>query len=164
MHLHFKNGKLDYCSFFDNNIIMTNFDLSIALPKIKDYLLTQEDIAVAYLFGSYATGKQRPDSDLDVGIVFSKRPNSYNRLFEIGNEIENLIKGPKVDVREFDLADSPVFLASSLKSARLICDNNPLERIKFEIGAMREYEDTKKLRQIQYYYMQQRIKEGKYAD
>lgn len=143
---------------------MEKFDLNSSLPKISRCLSKQKDIAAAYLFGSYATGRQRPNSDLDIGILFSERPQSYNRLFQIASDIEKEIQGPKVDVREFDLSDSPVFLMSALKKSRLIYEGSPLKRIFFEVDARREYNDTKRLREIQYYYLQQRIKEKPYAD
>ena len=131
---------------------------------MQDYLCQQKDITAAYVFGSYAQGKQRPESDLDIGIVFSQRPDTYNRLFEIGMELEKITDGPKVDVRELNLEDSPVFLMSALKEAKLICENNPQQRINFEVKVMQEFNDTQKGREIQYYYMTKRIKEGKYAN
>lgn len=38
---------------------------------IINYFATQKDIAAAYIFGSYASGKQRPASDVDVAILLA---------------------------------------------------------------------------------------------
>lgn len=143
---------------------MSSQKLKEVLPKLKEFLNKQEDVASAYVYGSYAEGKEKQSSDLDIGIVFSTRPQSYNRILEIGYQLEKLASGIKVDARELSLTDSPVFLMSALKKAVLICENNPLKRVYFEVKVMQEYSDTQKGRDIQYYYLQQRIKEDKYAN
>lgn len=141
----------------------TIFYLESAIPKMKKYLSTQRDVVAAYIFGSYAVGKETKRSDLDIGVIFSKRPLSYNRQFQIAKDLEELINGPEVDVRELSPESSPVFLMSALKNARLIVENNPRQRINFEVKTMQEYTDNEKYRSIQYYYLNKRIKEGKYA-
>jgi predicted nucleotidyltransferase len=42
--------------------------------KIKDYFRSRDDIAAVFLFGSHATGKDRPDSDVDIAILFQTLP------------------------------------------------------------------------------------------
>ena len=38
--------------------------------RIKDYFRNRDDIAAVFLFGSYATGKERSGSDVDIAILF----------------------------------------------------------------------------------------------
>ncbi len=38
--------------------------------KIVDYFRPQKDVVAVYLFGSYAAKKNRPFSDIDIGILF----------------------------------------------------------------------------------------------
>jgi len=41
--------------------------------KIANYFENKEDIIAVYLFGSYASGKVRPRSDIDLAILFDSR-------------------------------------------------------------------------------------------
>ncbi|MBW1851901.1 MAG: nucleotidyltransferase domain-containing protein [Deltaproteobacteria bacterium] len=58
--------------------------------KIKSYFRNKSEVIAVYLFGSHAVGKERPFSDIDVGILFDetdsalllKRRNDY--LVELG--------------------------------------------------------------------------------
>ncbi len=45
---------------------MSEFTLEIAVPIIRDYLASQPEIVLAYLYGSYATGRTWAESDLDI--------------------------------------------------------------------------------------------------
>ncbi len=58
--------------------------------KIKSYFKSKKEVIAVYLFGSYAVGKERPFSDVDVGLLFDemdkdlsfRRRNDY--LVELG--------------------------------------------------------------------------------
>ena len=47
--------------------------------KIKDYFRSRDDIATVFLFGSHATGKDRPNSDVDIAILFQSMPRELMR-------------------------------------------------------------------------------------
>lgn len=142
---------------------MKNFDLELAIKKMQDYFSKQKDVVAAYLFGSYARGEETSRSDLDIGVIFTQRPTSYHRQFKIASDLEKVINGPGVEVNEFSPLDSPVFLISALKGARLICNNKPLAKSKFEVKVMQEFSDNQKYRFIQYSYLDKRIKGRQYA-
>ena len=38
--------------------------------KIADYFKDKKEVVAVYLFGSYARGKEKPFSDIDIGIIF----------------------------------------------------------------------------------------------
>ena len=45
--------------------------MKIALEKkIADYFKDKKEVVAVYLFGSYARGKEKPFSDIDIGIIF----------------------------------------------------------------------------------------------
>ncbi|BCB95254.1 hypothetical protein JZK55_01760 [Dissulfurispira thermophila] len=48
------------------------------ISKIKKSLKKDDNVIFALLFGSYATGKQKKDSDIDIAIYFKKKPNTSN--------------------------------------------------------------------------------------
>lgn len=143
---------------------MKNFHLELAIEKMQDYFSKQKDVVAAYLFGSYAGRKETSRSDLDIGIVFTQSSTPYRRQFKIANDLEKLIDGPEVEVNEFSSLSSPVFLISALKGGRLICENNPLARRRFEVKVMQEFSDNQKYRSIQYSYLDKRIRGGQYAN
>jgi len=133
------------------------------ISKAKKYFSKQKDISTAYVFGSYASGRVRIGSDLDIGIVFSQKPESFRRQSGIIFQLQKIFGVTKVDVRELGLSNSPVFLLSAIKNAKIIYEKNPFERQKFETEIMKEYIDTQKLRNIQFNYLKERIKEAAYA-
>ena len=45
--------------------------------KISDYFKNKEEVIAIYLFGSYAEGRERDLSDIDIGIILDGRDSSY---------------------------------------------------------------------------------------
>ena len=46
--------------------------------KIRDYFKNKEEVIAIYLFGSYAAGRERDLSDIDIGIILDGRDSSCN--------------------------------------------------------------------------------------
>lgn len=46
--------------------------------KITDYFKDKNAVVAVYLFGSYAGGKERPFSDIDIGIIFKESDRKKN--------------------------------------------------------------------------------------
>lgn len=128
------------------------------LTQIHDYFSRQKDVAAAYLYGSRATGKNRPQSDVDIAVVFNQPQKSYRRQFKIATELGQRLPGIFLDVREINFSNSPVFLMSVLKNGKLVFSRNETRRCRFEVAVMQNYIDTQKLRDIQYNYFQQRLR------
>ena len=104
-------------------------------------------LAAVYLFGSTATGKARRDSDLDLAIVTKKMISGRERL-RIEADLANRLHRD-VDLVVFGQA-SPLLQHQILKYGRLICENDPDERVRQEVRARAEYMDTRHLfREIQ---------------
>lgn len=59
-------------------------------------MLTQYDVSEAYLFGSFARGEQRPDSDIDLRLVCGNTM-TFGALYELSHELEKELER-KVDV------------------------------------------------------------------
>ena len=57
-----------------------------AITALKTFFAREPDVAAAYLYGRYATDRTWPDSDLEVGILFSDRLTED----EIGEYLEHL--------------------------------------------------------------------------
>jgi len=45
--------------------------------KIRDFFKDKEGIVAVYLFGSYAEGKERPFSDIDIGVLLNENDRHF---------------------------------------------------------------------------------------
>jgi len=100
-----------------------------------------EGIAAAWLFGSRATGRERPDSDVDVALLFTHDPpRTLDGLgFDIGAAIEEHVELP-VDLVVLNRA--PVELVHYvLRDGQLVYETDAAARVAFEVRARAEYFD-----------------------
>ena len=67
-------------------------DISTAASR----MLAQYDASEAYLFGSFARGEQRPDSDIDLRLVCGNTM-TFGALYELSHELEKELER-KVDI------------------------------------------------------------------
>ncbi|MFH2061506.1 MAG: nucleotidyltransferase domain-containing protein, partial [Candidatus Beckwithbacteria bacterium] len=82
--------------------------------KIRQALLEQP-VKLAYLYGSFVTGKKRRGRDVDVAVVLEKK-NKQNEA-ELGLILQKALgqNQPEIDLRIIDQDSSPVFLRNILK-------------------------------------------------
>lgn len=72
-----------------------------------DYFSAQEDVSVAYLYGSIARGEELTASDVDLGVLFGTSASEEDQIFRrvgIAQDLEELT-GRRVDVT--DLTKTP---------------------------------------------------------
>jgi uncharacterized protein len=75
--------------------------------RLRRYFKGKDDIVLAYLFGSYASGKNTPLSDLDVAVVYRKdlaNDERFTLSCQISAELADIFKVERVDVIELDEA------------------------------------------------------------
>ena len=110
-----------------------------ALKKIEKFAEANEPIVAAYVFGSSATGRERPGSDVDIAIMIQGSIDGFERV-RLETELSNLL-GRDVDLVVFSSA-SPLLRHQILNYGRLICEANRSERIRQETAARWEYLDS----------------------
>lgn len=66
------------------------------ISSAASHVLAQYDISEACLFGSFARGKQTPDSDIDLRLVCGNTM-TFGTLYELSHELEKVL-GRKVDI------------------------------------------------------------------
>lgn len=130
---------------------MERDDIVAALRK---YFAAQDDVAVAYLFGSAARDRRRLDSDIDVGILFADPGHvdagdpdydiavASDRLFrriEIAQALEEAVLHA-VDVVDLRLTP-PYFNHHVLRHKVIIKGLDASARIAFEKSVRRQYFD-----------------------
>ncbi len=110
--------------------------------RLRDYLSTRvrESVAV-YLFGSEGRGTAGPDSDVDLAVLYAKRPagtlDSLNLALEA--DLERLL-GRSVEVVVLNSAPADL-VHRVLRDGRLLFEGNSSARIAFEVRARNEYFD-----------------------
>jgi predicted nucleotidyltransferase len=109
------------------------------IEKISDFAIGRKAVIAIYVFGSTATGKDRPGSDIDLAVMVAGAFPGMARV-EMETTLSSLL-GRDVDLVVFGQS-SPLLQHQILKYGRLIYEAAPRERILQEVGARRHYLDT----------------------
>lgn len=112
------------------------------LDVLQDYFLTKEDVSTVYLFGSFAQGRARVSSDVDIAILFVCGVDPYDALIrqlDFANDLEELLRRP-VDVVNMETA-KPIFVHQVLLTKEIVLDRDIERRVQFEVNHRREYFD-----------------------
>ncbi len=69
------------------------------IKKLEDYFSKRDDVALAFVFGSRAAGRQKPSSDWDIGIYFKPKSGieieateEYEGESKIRDEVGDILK------------------------------------------------------------------------
>ena len=76
---------------------MTREEIIKYLKAHKDEFAQKYNISKIALFGSYARGENRPESDIDIDIAIETKLSDYFLLYDFKEELEKLFHH-KVDV------------------------------------------------------------------
>ncbi|MFB3926893.1 MAG: nucleotidyltransferase domain-containing protein [Syntrophales bacterium] len=107
---------------------------------IRSSLERVDSIIFAYLFGSQATGKARPSSDIDVAVFLKEGSDPVEeKLSVIGRLMEGL-QTDAVDVVILNTA-SISLVGRILGEREVVIDRDPFRRHLFESLALRKYMD-----------------------
>jgi predicted nucleotidyltransferase len=114
------------------------------MSSLLEYLAAQPDVVAAYIFGSVAQGRARPQSDVDIAVLLAAdldEETRFDRRLRLGWEVERLI-GRQTDL--VVLNDAPPLLQHQvLKHGRLIFERDRAARVEFEVRAGQIYADLK---------------------
>lgn len=111
--------------------------------QIQDTLkakLPASTVAV-YLFGSFARGTARADSDVDLGVLLTKPPPAtlMGGLLDVEGQLESDF-GRRVQLVLMN--EAPVDLIHRiLRDGELLVENDHFARVSFEVKARNEYFD-----------------------
>ena len=100
------------------------------------------DLCCAYLFGSRGRGDARPNSDVDVAVLFAEEPprTLAGLHLELADRLSAAVGGLPVDLVVLNRA--PVDLVHRvLRDGVLLLERNRSARIRFEVRARNEYFD-----------------------
>lgn len=118
-------------------------------------VLRQEaGLLAAYCFGSQADPERRNPRDLDRAVLAAE-PLPLRRLLDLGVTIIGLISSDALDLIDLRQA-GPVLKFQVIKSGRLLFTSDQSLVNRFELQAMREYQDSDYRRRIQFQYLANR--------
>lgn len=129
--------------------------------RLRQLLEQFPEIAVAVLFGSHATGRARPDSDLDVAILPSERCESRRKLqARISSALADLAPLGRVDVVFID--EAPTLLRQRIMEAgrELVMRDSGAWR-DWRVRTMREHGDREPVRRRLRQAQRRRLSGGK---
>ena len=112
------------------------------IEALVAYLAAQPDVLAAYLFGSYARGDARPDSDVDLAVLLSTTDEMerFERRLELIGAVGEVLGRRSADL--VVLNDSPPLLTHQvLTHGRLIAERDRMARVEFEVRAGKIYAD-----------------------
>ncbi len=105
---------------------------------LRTFFGSIEDVVAVYLFGSVARDAAGPGSDIDVGVLYRRTPDSTLSAGPL--DLEGALErqfGQSVQVVILNTA--PVDLRSRvLRDGRLLVDAEPSLRLRFEVGTRNE--------------------------
>lgn len=129
-------------------------DIEISINRLRDFFVNHPEVIFAYLFGGLAKGRRSFLSDVDIA-VYVKNPNRFDYL-KFYTDITEFLNTDEVDLIVLNRA--PTALAGRiLQSKKLLVDNEPFLRHKFESLTIRKFLDFQ-FRESQ--YLKERLKIG----
>ena len=133
---------------------------AVLIDSVKGYFAANGMVKFAYLFGSIASGKAGPLSDLDLAIYLDRRLDSFKYRLQLMEKLARIMKSEKFDLVVLNSA-SIVLKYEVVKNGVILKDDRP-RRVMFETAVLQEYLDTAYLRKVQREYIQQQLREESY--
>jgi uncharacterized protein len=151
-------------------VLVTKIDEHAVVPPVdsaaRDRLaaaLDRPGVVAARLFGSQATGRAGPLSDVDVGVWLSPEVSDAREfqtlLFTVASKA---LQTDEVQLVVLNDA-SPLLRHRALRDGSLLVDRDPRARVRLETSAIVEYLDTIPLRATLAAGIRHRIEEGRFG-
>jgi len=113
--------------------------------KIIKYLGDKLSPVSIYLFGSYAKGNIRPESDVDIAFLADGEKDEY-QIFNVAQGLAGIIKR---DVHLIDLKKvSTVLQMQVVGTGKVLFCDNEMKRASFEMLTLKKYARLNEERQI----------------
>ena len=93
------------------------------IQKIADFLSLQSDLELVWIYGSYASGRQTPQSDIDIAVA-GKTPLTPDRRLDLTEQLSQITR------KEIDLVDLQavhgIIFSQVLTLGKLVVNKNSL--------------------------------------
>ena len=120
---------------------MTRMQVEEGVKRLAAEVRKRKYIVAAYLFGSAATGKLGPLSDIDVGFLLKKMSDRqmFKKELELIGVVQSCFCRGEVDV--VILNEAPNLLSANILKGRLVESNNECQRVAYETTVLCEHLD-----------------------
>ena len=109
--------------------------MKIDFEAIKAFLIKELEAELIYLFGSYAEGKERPDSDLDLAFLSSKEIDDYQRFLTA----QKLASKLNIEVDLIDLKKASTVFKAQIIQGKLLYAEDKKQKQEFEMLTLKKY-------------------------
>jgi len=109
--------------------------MKVDFEAVKSFLIKELQAELIYLFGSYAKGNARPDSDLDLAFLSSKEIDDYQRFLTA----QKLASKLNIEVDLIDLKKASTVFKVQIIQGRLLYAEDKLQQQEFEMLALKKY-------------------------
>lgn len=108
-------------------------DANALIKELKEFFLSNDNVVFAYLFGSYAEGKVRAGSDIDIAayVAGMKAEEYFEFKLKYKGELENILKLP-VDLIIMNSAP-PLLNHEIFKNGIILKNGNPSILSQFRV-------------------------------
>lgn len=117
--------------------------LSDTLNAIRTFFIERPAAEMVFVFGSAMRGRQGPESDVDVAVLFGKVP-ATSRLHSLRDDLSGIL-GKEVDIVILNSA-SPIVRMQVLKHGTLVYSRSESTFARFFVRTVNEYYDLKQIR------------------
>lgn len=124
-------------------ITLSNSMADDIVETLEEYFRDKEDVLLAFVFGSAVSGRCTGQSDVDIAVLFSGRPDVPGVL-KIWNEAADAT-GRTIDLVALNDA-SPVIRMQILRSGKLIKSASAVIYSNLFTKTVKEYDDLKHIR------------------
>ncbi|MGQ9558072.1 MAG: type VII toxin-antitoxin system MntA family adenylyltransferase antitoxin [Desulfurispora sp.] len=137
------------------------------LPILIETISRDEDVVAMYLFGSQATGKPTPLSDIDLAILLDQtvpQQNYFNKKLALLTTATSLLQKEEIDL--VILNQAPPSLTYRVLSKGHLLYENPRkikQRIGFQTRALNLYFDFLPVEKKLYAGLINRLRRGEYG-
>ena len=123
---------------------------------LLDKLVNKYKITLIVLFGSYAEGKVRDDSDIDIGIYLEDKIG----VKEETNLIEDMVHAFKRDNIDLVILNtaSPVLRFEVVRNGKLLFERTPGDFLQFKLLSMKRYWEYPRFQKYSKMYMDKKEK------
>ena len=115
-------------------------DIKTRLPLAAEYLGSHSEVICAYLFGGLARGEHRLLSDVDIAVYLSDNADAADVKLDVLGKLIDILGTDEIDLVILNTAP-PSLVMNVLRNKRVLADNEPAKRHRFESLSFRKYFD-----------------------
>lgn len=132
-------------------------DIKDKFQNNMDKFVEEFNISLIYIFGSFAKGTNRENSDIDIAVLLNEEIDAYTKLNIFGALVDIFKKG-NIDLVILNNVNE-VLKFQVIKYGKIIYSKSLYTKVMFELRTMSEYMDKEHLRNTQNEYSHRKFLE-----